>query len=153
MQLSQKESSFIKELKEQEQLCADRYDKHSQQAHDQQLKKLFSELADAERKHLDTLTQIENGSPPQPPAQAPQTREDNFSQTYSSDSKEKQDDCYLCSDLLGAEKFASGLYNTSVFEFRDADTRQLLSHIQAEEQQHGKRIYDYMAANGMYQAS
>ena len=153
MQLSQKETSLLKELKEQEKLCADRYDKHAQQAHDNQLKSLFSQLADTERKHLDTLTQIENGLPPQAPAQAPQPQQDNFSQTYTSETKEMQDDCYLCSDLLGAEKYASGLYNTSVFEFCDANTRQLLSHIQVEEQQHGKRIYDYMVANGMYQAS
>ena len=70
MQLSQKESSLLTELKEQEKLCAERYDKHSQQAHDHQLRQLFSQLADTERRHLDTLTQIENGSVPEPPQQS-----------------------------------------------------------------------------------
>lgn len=153
MQLSQKESSLLKELKEQEKLCAERYDKHSRQAHDEQLKTLFSQLADTERKHLDTLTQIENGEVPEPPQQQPQ-QEQHFSQTYGfADTPEKNDDYFLCSDLLGAEKFASNLYNTGVFEFRDMKARQMLSHIQSEEQQHGKKLYDYMAANGMYQVS
>ena len=47
------------------------------------------------------------------------------------------------------EKHVSTTYNTAIFEFRDAQARDALNHIQKEEQQHGKRIYDYMAANGM----
>lgn len=153
MQLSQKESSLLKELKEQEKLCAERYDKHAEQAHDDQLKQLFTQIADTERKHLDTLNQIEKGTVPTPPQQQPQQAQ-QFSQTYGfADTPEKHDDYFLCADLLDAEKLASSLYNTCVFEFRDMKTREMLGHIQAEEQQHGKKLYDYMAANSMYQVS
>ena len=74
-----------------------------------------------------------------------------FTAAYSSaDSPQKQNDCYLCSDVLTMEKHASHLYDTCVFEFRDADARSVLNDIQAQEQHHGKVIYDYMAANAMY---
>ena len=45
----------------------------------------------------------------------------------------------------------SALYNTGVFEFSDVQARNMLNHIQTEEQQHGQKIYEYMNANGMYQ--
>ena len=63
---------------------------------------------------------------------------------------EKKQDGFLCSDLLATEKHASSLYNTCIFEFRDPAARQTLNHIQKEEQEHGKALYDYMTANGMY---
>ena len=57
---------------------------------------------------------------------------------------------YLLSDLLSTEKFVSGVYNTAVFEFSDPQARQTLAAIQQQEQQHGKRISEYMQANGLY---
>ncbi|MFR6424490.1 MAG: spore coat protein [Oscillospiraceae bacterium] len=70
--------------------------------------------------------------------------------TAARDSPQKQNDCYLCTDVLAMEKHASHLYDTCVFEFRDADARSVLNDIQAQEQHHGKVIYDYMNANAMY---
>ena len=52
--------------------------------------------------------------------------------------------------VLAGEKHVSGLYDTCVFEFRNNQARSVLNHIQKEEQEHGKLIYDYMAANNMY---
>ena len=63
---------------------------------------------------------------------------------------EKKQDCYLCTDLLTTEKHASNLYNTCVFEFGQTALRQVLNHIQTEEQQHGEQIYQYMKTNSMY---
>ena len=63
---------------------------------------------------------------------------------------EKQRDAYLLSDLLGTEKYVSGVYNTAVFEFSDAKARQVLAAIQQQEQEHGKQLSDYMQANNMY---
>ena len=48
------------------------------------------------------------------------------------------------------EKHVSGLYDTSIFEFSDPAVRQVLNHIQSEEQGHGESIYSYMHQNGMY---
>ena len=150
MQLNQKESSLIKELKGQENLCIERYSKAAACAVDGQLKGLFTSLSDTERTHLDTLTQIENGTVPVMPA-GPEPAPPAFTSVYGvSDTPDKRNDCYLCTDSLSGEKHVSALYDTCIFEFRDAGVRSALNHIQKEEQQHGKSIYDYMSANNMY---
>ena len=60
-------------------------------------------------------------------------------------------DKMLCSDALSTEKFVSSTYNTAIFEFRDKNIRQVLNHIQKEEQEHGEKIFNYMSSHGMYQ--
>ncbi len=65
-QLNQKEAQLLKELKGQEQLCIEKYNKSADCAVDGQLKGLFSRIAQIEQNHLSTLAQIENGSVPQP---------------------------------------------------------------------------------------
>ena len=61
-----------------------------------------------------------------------------------------QQDAALCNDLLMTEKYVSNTYDTSIFEFTDTNVRQVLNHIQKEEQQHGDGIFQYMQNNGMY---
>ena len=149
MQLTQKETSLLKDLKGQEQLCVDKYTKHSSCAVDAQLKSLFTQIANVEQQHLNTITQIENGTvPSQGSGSEPKP---TFTATYSTaDSPDKQTDCYLCTDVLSTEKHASHLYDTCIFEFTDENLRNTLNHIQKEEQEHGKMIYDYMKTNCMY---
>ena len=145
MQLTQKETSLLKDLKGQEKLCVEKYTKYSSLALDPQLKELFTAIANTEQQHLNTLTQIENGNAPTSSDGSGQTVKTAFSSTYGmGDTPDKQSDCYLCSDLLADEKHVSGLYNTSIFEFSDTTLRDTLNHIQKEEQEHGKAIYDYM---------
>lgn len=149
MTWTQKETQLLKDLKEQEQLCADKYAKHASCACDAQLKNLFSSLSQVERKHFDTITQMESGTVPSPSSQS--QAQPTFTATYAGvNSPEKQADMYLCSDLLASEKHVSHLYDTCIFEFKDESARQMLNHIQKEEQGHGKQIYDYMKTNGMY---
>lgn len=152
MQLSQKESSLLKDLKSQEKLCVEKYTKYASNALDPQLKELFTAIANTEQQHLNTLTQIENGETPSSQSGgSSQSIKSSFTETYGmGDTPDKQSDCYLCSDLLADEKHVSSLYNTSVFEFSNQTLRDTLNHIQKEEQQHGKAIYDYMTANNMY---
>ena len=148
--LTPKECSLLNELKSQEALCIQKYRRSAEAAVDGQLKGLFSHIADIEQQHLDTLTGIENGNVPQPNAAQKKTPP-TFTEMYgTAETPDKQNDCYLCTDTLTMEKHASGLYDTSVFEFRDENTRKALNHIQGEEQEHGKMIYDYMSANHMY---
>ena len=59
-------------------------------------------------------------------------------------------DKMLCQDSLSTEKYVSSTYNTAIFEFRDTNARQVLNHIQKEEQEHGEQIYNYMNQHGMY---
>ena len=149
MVLTQKETTLIKDLKGQEQLCIDKYTKHAECANDPQLKQLFTRIADVEREHLNTLNQIEQGAAPAMGGAA-KAQIPAFTPYHTAETPEKQQDCYLCSDLLTTEKHASGLYNTCVFEFGQTQLRQALNHIQTEEQEHGDMIYKYMKANGMY---
>ena len=120
-------------------------------AKDAQLKTLFTQLAQNEQHHLDMLDQISAGAVPQVPQSSPSGQTQTFSSVYGAfETEDKKNDCYLCSDVLAAEKHASSLYDTSIFEFKDENVRCVLNHIQKDEQEHGKKIYDYMAANGMY---
>jgi len=149
MQLSQKETDLLKDLEGQEKLCVDKYTKHASCAVDPQLKNLFSQIAQEEQQHLKTITQIEGGTvPAMGGASQSQT---TFSATYgATNTQDKQNDSYLCTDVLATEKHVSQLYDTCIFEFKDVNVRNVLNHIQKEEQDHGKMVYDYMAANVMY---
>lgn len=151
MQLTQKEQTLLKDLKGQEKLCVEKYTKYASNALDPQLKELFTSVANVEQQHLNTISQIESGAVPQQNKGSAQTVKSSFTSHYGmGDTPDKQADCYLCSDLLADEKHVSGLYNTCIFEFSDTQLRDTLNHIQKEEQEHGKAIYDYMSVNNMY---
>lgn len=155
MVLSQKESMLLKEMKSQEQLCIEKYDLYAARANDAALKQLFTTIGQAEQQHLNTLEQMEKGTVPsmnsaqsggqkptfQPPATVP---------AVSSSSQTQQQDAFLCQDVLASEKHVSSVYNTCIFEFKDTAMRDALNHIQKEEQEHGKKIYDYMSQHNMY---
>ena len=59
-------------------------------------------------------------------------------------------DKMLCQDCLSTEKYVSSTYNTAIFEFKDKNVRQVLNHIQKEEQEHGEKLYNYMSQHNMY---
>ena len=148
MQVTQKEAALLKDMKGEEKLCKEKYAKYAEQAHDPQLKNLFSKISGEEQAHYDLLTKMEQGEVPAMPAgndAAP-----SFTAAYSGESSAKQDDAYLCSDLLTTEKHTSHLYDTCLFEFKTEGARNLLNAIQKKEQEHGKALYDYMSANNMY---
>lgn len=151
MQLSQKETSLLQDLKSQEKLCVDKYTKYASTALDPQLKELFTSIANVEQQHLNTISQMESGNVSSQNSGSSQSIKSSFAPNYGmGDTPDKQADCYLCSDLLADEKHVSALYNTCIFEFKDQLIRDTLNHIQKEEQEHGKAIYDYMTANNMY---
>lgn len=151
MQLTQKETDLLKDLKGQEKLCVEKYTKYASVALDPQLKELFTSIANIEQQHLNTVSQIESGNIPSTNSGASQSVNSSFTSNYGmGDTPDKQADCYLCSDLLADEKHVSSLYDTCIFEFKDNNIRNALNHIQKEEQDHGKLIYDYMTANNMY---
>jgi spore coat protein CotF len=152
MQLTQKETSFLKDLKEQEQTCVEKYSKYATEAYDGQLKGLFTHIGQTEQQHLDTINQIMGGTVPAMQSSGNKQTQLNFTPVYNAASSDpnKKRDSYLCTDLLSTEKHVSSVYNTAVFEFKDTNIRDILNHIQKEEQEHGEQIYNYMAQNGMY---
>ena len=118
MTLTQKEMSLLKDLKDQEQLCIDKYTKHASCAVDPQLKNLFSQLATAENQHLQGLCDLENGTVPTQNGQG-NSQMPTFTKFHTTENADKKNDCYLCTDLLTGEKGVSALYNTCIFEFVD----------------------------------
>lgn len=152
MTLTQKETTLLKDLTDQEKLCIDKYTQSSDKASDPQLKNLFTELANAERNHLNTLNQISGGNVPtgQGGSQSPLENMTFTAKYGTNDEPGKKEDCFLCTDLLTTEKHASHLYDTCIFEFSDKNARDCLNAIQKQEQLHGKVIYDYMSTNNMY---
>lgn len=152
MILTSKETTLLQDIKAQEQLCVEKYSKSEQSAKDTNLKHLFAGIESEERQHLNTISQILNGSVPSMNSGSPTIQNHTSSPAYSSasDDEAKKNDKYLCSDCLSSEKHVSSVYNTDIFEFTDEQVRDALNHIQKEEQEHGKQIYDYMNQNSMY---
>lgn len=156
MNLTTKETELLKDLKGQEQLCIEKYEKYAGEACCGELKSIFNDLADKEREHLKTVNEMMGGTVPSVSGSGSSSAKCNCptdcKASYSGDSEAcKKKDAFLCSDMLSTEKHVSSLYNTSIFEFSDAQARNVLNHMQTEEQGHGLAIYDFMNANGMYQ--
>lgn len=149
MTLTPKETSLLKDLKSQEQLCIDKYTRYTAQACDTGLKDLFSSICNTERTHLQTVTDILNGSEPHETA-SPTATTYVYTGKSACDETSRQSDAYLCRDALAMEKHVSSVYDTSIFEFTSPKLRDTLAHIQKEEQNHGEQLYSYLAANGMY---
>ncbi|ADY54636.1 hypothetical protein Sgly_0267 [Syntrophobotulus glycolicus DSM 8271] len=157
-QLSQKEKMFLEELKSQEDICIQKYNNYASQTTCPQLKQIFQNHAQTEQHHFDSLTQILSGQVPN--IQQSSGNKSNFQQPdqwemkkSASDNQQpadKKKNEYLCHDALSVEKYVSGTYDTAIFEFRDPNIRQVLNHIQSEEQQHGEELFNYMHSNGMY---
>lgn len=62
-----------------------------------------------------------------------------------------QNDIGLCNDMLVTEKYISGTYDNTIFECTNSNARQVLNHIQKEEQQHGEAIFNYLQSQGAYE--
>lgn len=152
MELTQKETLLLKDMKGQEQTCVEKYGRYASEACDGQLKNLFTQLGQIEQQHLNTINQMMSGTVPSMQAGGSQQQQQSSTPTYTASGSEqnKQKDSYLCTDALSTEKHVSSVYDTGIFEFKDANIRNVLNHIQKEEQQHGEQIYNYMSQNGMY---
>jgi spore coat protein CotF len=146
--LSQKERLLLEDLKSHEEICILKYSNYANQAQDTQLKQLCKNNEQIERTHLDTINQLLNGTVPQMNQQQNQNSTQTSEVTKQTPSNISDKD--ICSDLLMAEKYVSGTYDTAIFEFKDTEVRDVLNHIQKEEQKHGESIFKYMESKGMY---
>ncbi|NLM38153.1 MAG: spore coat protein [Firmicutes bacterium] len=170
LNLTNKERLLLQDQKSHEEICVQKYNDYANMASDPQLKTLFTQNAQTEQDHLNTINQLLNGQIPnlnQGQSGAPQQnqsptqilRQQSSPQTSAQQSNNflgqnqsggYQADQNLCTDMLMTEKYVSGAYDTAIFEFRDPQVRQILNHIQKEEQQHGEAIFNYMQSMGMY---
>ena len=114
---------------------------------------MFESIRTVEEGHLNTLEQMENGTIPAMNAQGgSQQNQQNGGSGNSgkqNNNRSCEEDEFFCRDALDSEKHVSSLYDTCIFEFVSQQARDVLNHIQKEEQEHGKRLYDYMSAHGM----
>jgi len=156
--LTVKERLLLEDQKSHEEICIEKYTNYSDMASDPQLKDLFKNHAKIEQEHLNTINQLLNG---QIPAMSNQQggnnanqqqlqQQINKSQAQNNSFHNQTTDKNLCTDMLMTEKYVSGTYDTAIFEFKDTQVRDVLNHIQKEEQKHGEAIYKYMQSKGMY---
>ena len=151
MTLTPKEHSLLSDLKSQEKLCIEKYAKYEKEASDNCLKNLFCEIKATEEGHLSSINRIISGEELAMPAASPSAKDDSMTCTQSTATgAQKSNDAFLCADALAMEKHVSSVYDISIFEFSSPVLRDTLNHIQKEEQNHGKKIYDYMSKNNMY---
>lgn len=152
LSFTQKERMLLEDQKTHEQVCVEKYTNYANQAQDQELKTLFQQYAAHEQQHLDSINQLLGGQLP-PTGQGGGQSGQQSAALPSSGMQgfiANQADAALCNDMLMTEKYVSDAYNTAIFEFTDTNVRQVLNHIQKEEQQHGEGLFNYMKNHGMY---
>ena len=151
MTLTPKEHSLLSDLKSQEKLCIEKYEKYEKEARDTALKSLFSEIKTTEESHLATVNRMISGEEVVMQSAPPKATDERGNyQASTLSGAEKSHDAFLCADALAMEKHVSSVYDVAIFEFSSPALRDTLNHIQKEEQNHGKKIYDYMSKNNMY---
>ncbi|HIV10395.1 MAG TPA: spore coat protein [Candidatus Faeciplasma avium] len=151
MNLTQKETGLLKDLRDQEKLCVEKYTRYSCDACSTELKELFKEIAKTEQNHYNTVSAMLTGTVPAVTGTPLQNEKNQWCKKVSyADQRSRDIDRFLASDMLSTEKHVSSLYDVSVFEFSDPNARRVLNHIQAEEQQHGESLYAFMSCNGLY---
>lgn len=154
---NQKELGLLEDMQKDEAMCIEKYRSYASKASNEQLKSLMNKLGNEEQEHFNTLGKIISGDVPTLDPTAPKSPVSKAveeitasDESYRNDKNAFDNDKYLCSDALCTEKHVSSVYNTGIFEFKNKNVRDVLNHIQKEEQEHGEKIYNYMAANGMY---
>lgn len=165
-----KEKSYLTDAKAHEQACVQKYSNYANLACDQELKTIFNSNKKQEEEHLNTITQLLSGQIPSTSGSSSSSSstqasmsQSSMSQSASSSSNQSSStssqansmglnvsDKDLCHDILDTEKYLSGTYNTAIFEFRDPQVRDILNHIQKDEQKHGENVYKYMESKGLY---
>ncbi len=146
---TQKENALLQDFKQAEELCIEKYTNYANTASNQKLKNLMNQICCIEKNHLQTINQIIGGQLPSMSGGECKTPTPEVAD-YTNNSEGFKYDKYICSDALSTEKHVSSTYNTGIFEFKDVSVRNILNHIQKEEQEHGEKIYSYMSMNGMY---
>lgn len=159
LNLNSKERMLLQDEKKHEELCIEKYNKYSEMASNPELKNLFSQLSEKEKQHLNTINLMLSGVLPNTNSGQAGKQQNQQSNNQSSNEQKLNyyqsqtdfnNDKMLCQDSLSGEKYVSSTYDTAIFEFRDTNARQILNHIQKEEQEHGEKIYNYMEQYRMY---
>ncbi|MBS1400094.1 MAG: ferritin-like domain-containing protein [Clostridia bacterium] len=149
MKLNQKETQLITELKNQEQLCIQKYDFYAKQAKDPELKNLFKTIAKHEQQHFDMLENLLGGTLPQIKNHEPRAVKYEPQASHKGTQEEKEFDKFLCTDIIVTEKYVATDYNNDLFYFASTEVRNVLNAIMTDEQNHAEMIWKYKVANKM----
>ncbi len=149
MKLSQKEVQLITELKNQEQLCVQKYDFYAKQAKDPELKNLFKKISKYEQGHTQMLDTLLGGTVPVVKNRTPVATKYEPKASHPGDQTSKEFDKFLCTDIIATEKYVSTAYNDNLFYFASTDVRNVLNAIMTDEQNHAEMIWKYKVANKM----
>lgn len=149
MILTEQETMLLKDLAQQEKLCMDKYSFYRSQAKDEDLQNLFDVIQKDETEHHDTINKLLSGTIPDVPSSTQKSYQPKGNYAHGGNPEDKTHDALLCSDSIAAEKYVSSAYNNDLFSFASPKVRQVLNHIQTEEQQHAEMIYSYKTANAM----
>lgn len=149
MALTNKEKMLIEDNLNAEYLCIRKYEQYASMATDSQLKQMFTDLANKEREHADTLKGMLQGS---------NVTSQNLFESYTPPNGDQSaiqsnigiTDAQLLEDALSTEKHVSSSYNTAVLESVDPNIRKQLQHIQKEEQEHAETLFNAMNSRGWY---
>lgn len=152
LNLTTKERMLLEDQKSHEEICIQKYTTYESQAQDQQLKQILNANAQSEKEHLNSINQLLSGNIPSLNQENTQQNANNTQSQAPAGNvgMNNANDAKICQDLLMTEKYVSGTYDTSIFEFTNTNVRDVLNHIQKEEQKHGEAIYQYMESKGMY---
>ena len=167
LNLTTKERFLLEDQKSQEQMCVEKYSSYANLASCSELKNLLTSIGQVEQHHLQMINQLLNGQIPtmggqsqgqqnqmasqqQMNFQSSQGTQQQMSSQCSGSQQYPKNDQEICSDLLMTEKHVSKAYDTTIFEFTNSQARDVLNHIQKEEQEHGYKLFKYMETKGMY---
>ena len=116
MILTEQETMLLNDLKQQEELCRDKYAFYSSEAKDPELKQLFEVIQKEEAEHYDTISSLLSGDTPDVGIAAPKNYQPKAAYHASSENADKKHDALLCSDSISSEKYVSSAYNNDLFK-------------------------------------
>ena len=95
MTLTPKESSLLKDLKGEEQLCVAKYQKYATEAKAPELQALLSGIATTEQEHLKTINDMESGKLGSVPSQIPAPDKSNCCAVSYANPQDKDADAFF----------------------------------------------------------
>lgn len=146
MEWTSRERELFRELKAAEEASIRGYGEDELRTTDPELKKLFAKIRQEEETHLKTLKELEQGIIPMAAGGKKAGGEGQ-----ATGGKKEEEDLNFCRDALEAEQRVSSQYDKAIFAFRDCSVREILNHIQKEEQEHGRMLAAYMDWKQMQQ--
>ena len=179
-QLTQKERMLLQDQLKHEELCIRKYTGYASSARNQDLRRMFNEIAADEQNHYNTINGFLMGGGASagtgagmgaggaswtsgrtaagaaanmaggPVAKTGGQVPQATGMAQTGSAVPAADDAEALDDMLVTEKYISGSYDTAIFEAAHPQLRGALQQIQDDEQRHRERNFSNMNQHGMY---